>query len=170
MKSVFWVLVAIIIIGGAFVVWQNGVVPTAPAPTGSPSDLKQVTPTPTPPAPTPASTPTPTPTPSTVVPMSATVTYNGSFSPQEVTIKKGGTLTWINNSDGQMWIASAQHPSHTGYSGTARTAHCPDKANTAFDQCAGETGNYSFTFQKTGSWGYHDHLMPSAFGRVEVVE
>lgn len=101
---------------------------------------------------------------------SATITYNGStFSPQEVTIKKGGTVTWKNTSGGNMWVASAQHPTHTVYSGTSRTEHCPDTSGTAFDQCVGG-GDYSFTFTKTGTWGYHDHLNASLFGKVNVVE
>ena len=103
-------------------------------------------------------------------PMSATITYSGtSFSPQEVTIKKGGTVTWKNTSGGSMWVASAQHPTHMVYSGTSRTEHCPDTANSTFDQCVGG-GDYSFTFVKTGTWGYHDHLNVSAFGKVIVVD
>ncbi|MEK7156572.1 MAG: plastocyanin/azurin family copper-binding protein [Patescibacteria group bacterium] len=103
-------------------------------------------------------------------PMTATVTYSGSsYSPQEVTIRKGGTVTWKNASGSNMWVASAQHPAHTAYSGTSRTEHCPDTSRTAFDQCVGG-GDYSFTFTKTGTWGYHDHLNSSAFGKIVVVE
>ncbi len=103
-------------------------------------------------------------------PMSATITYNGdSFSPSSVTIKKGGTVKWVNTSGGSMWVASAQHPSHTVYSGTARESHCPDTSGTAFDQCAGG-GDYSFTFNKVGSWNYHDHINANLFGKVVVVD
>jgi plastocyanin len=104
-------------------------------------------------------------------PMTATVTYNGSgFSPNEVTIKKGGTVTWVNSSGGEMWVASAQHPTHTIYDGTSLSQHCVDGQSDTFDQCAGETGNYSFTFDKAGTWGYHNHLNASVFGKVIVVE
>ncbi|RJQ34322.1 hypothetical protein C4556_02870 [Candidatus Parcubacteria bacterium] len=101
-------------------------------------------------------------------PMTATITYNGtSFSPGEVTIKKGGTVTW--NGTGNMWVASAQHPTHTVYAGTSLQEHCPSGSAEAFDQCA--TGNsYSFTFDKVGTWFYHDHINASAFGSVVVVE
>ena len=103
-------------------------------------------------------------------PVTATITYSGSaFSPSQVTIKKGGTVTWKNASSGNMWVASAQHPTHIVYSGTSCTEHCPDTAGTAFDQCVGG-GDYSFTFTKTGTWGFHDHINPSAFGKVVVVE
>jgi plastocyanin len=103
-------------------------------------------------------------------PMSVTVTYNGtSYSPKDVTIKRGGTVTWKNASTGNMWVASASHPSHTVYDGTSRSEHCTTAGSTPFDQCKGG-GDYSFTFTKAGKWGYHDHINASAFGSVTVVE
>jgi plastocyanin len=103
-------------------------------------------------------------------PMSATVTYGASgFSPQQVTIRRGGVVTWVNESGGTMWVASAQHPTHTVYSGTTLQEHCDDPSDTSFDQCqAGD--RYSFTFEKTGTWNYHDHLNGGRFGSVVVVE
>ncbi len=104
------------------------------------------------------------------IPMNASVSYSGSsFSPKTVTIKKGGTVTWTNDSTGKMWVASAQHPSHTAYAGTSRAEHCPDASKTAFDQCQGGDA-YSFTFDKVGTWNYHDHINASALGTVVVVE
>ena len=103
-------------------------------------------------------------------PMFTVVTYDGaSFSPPSVTIKKGGTVTWNNEGTSEMWVASAQHPNHTIYSGTSRVAHCPDTSKTAFDQCQGGN-NYTFKFDKIGTWNYHDHLNVAAFGSVTVVE
>ena len=100
-------------------------------------------------------------------PMKATVNFNGdAFSPSTVTIAKGGTVTFTSSGT-QMWVASNQHPAHSGYSGTSRADHCPDTAGVAFDQCAGGT-NYSFTFKKTGSWGYHNHLNSNLGGTVIV--
>lgn len=101
--------------------------------------------------------------------MAASVSYSGSaFSPKDVTVKKGGTVTWTS-SNSTMWVASASHPTHTVYAGTTRTEHCPGGASTAFDQCAGGQ-SYSFTFDKVGTWNYHDHMNASAFGSVTVVE
>jgi hypothetical protein len=66
-----------------------------------------------------------------------------------------------------MWVASNPHPAHTGYDGTSRQQHCPNTANTAFDECApGST--YSFTFNKVGTWGYHNHMNPGSQGTVIV--
>jgi len=104
------------------------------------------------------------------VPASAAVTYGpDGFSPAEVTIKKGGTVTWTNQGGGNMWVASAMHPSHTTYSGTTLAQHCDDATDVSFDQCKnGDT--YSFTFSKTGTWAYHNHSNASRFGKVIVVE
>jgi len=70
-----------------------------------------------------------------------------------------------------MWVASAQHPTHMMYAGTSRSEHCGGATETkAFDQCRGETGSFSFMFDKTGTWAYHDHINASRFGRIVVVE
>lgn len=101
--------------------------------------------------------------------MSAAVTYNGtSFSPSTVTVKLGGTVTWTDTS-GQMWVASDPHPIHNGYDGTTRQEHCAPgyTGATPFDECT-PGATYSFTFTKSGSWGYHDHLNHSALGTVVV--
>ncbi|MEK7480158.1 MAG: hypothetical protein AAB665_02605 [Patescibacteria group bacterium] len=154
MKNFLWALIIVVVLGSGYYLWQNNVTAPAAVDTGANS----------------AVTPTPTPTPAPSAPMDATITYNGdSFSPKEVLIRKGGTVTWVNASGGQMWVASAQHPSHTVYSGTSRQEHCPDTSGTAFDQCAGGN-NYTFTFDKVGTWNYHDHLNATAFGSVTVVE
>src|SRR6185436_19055435 len=108
--------------------------------------------------------------PQTTAPTSATITYSGSaFSPSPVTIKKGGTVTF--NGPSTMNVASGMHPTHTTYDGTSRTAHCAAgyTGPTPFDQCTPGT-SYSFTFDKVGTWGYHDHNNASAFGQVVVVE
>ncbi|OHA87009.1 MAG: hypothetical protein A2644_00945 [Candidatus Zambryskibacteria bacterium RIFCSPHIGHO2_01_FULL_39_63] len=87
-----------------------------------------------------------------------TVTYNGSvFSPKTITVKKGDSVTFINESNGGMSVASDPHPSHTIY---------PE-----FDQYkSAEKGkkSYTFVFDKIGSWGYHNHLNSSAVGMVTV--
>jgi plastocyanin len=106
------------------------------------------------------------------VPTTATVTRTSSgFSPKTITIKKGGTVTFVNQGSGGMWIGSDEHPSHTQYDGTSRSAHCAAGYTGAkpFDQCA--SGNsYSFTFTKTGTFDYHNHLQATEGGVVKVVD
>jgi plastocyanin len=103
-------------------------------------------------------------------PSTASITYSADgFTPGEVTIKRGGTVTWTNSSGSNMWVASAQHPTHMVYSGTSRTEHCDDTVDISFDQC--ENGSsYSFTFTRAGTWAYHNHSNATHFGRVIVVE
>ena len=97
-----------------------------------------------------------------------TVTYTDTgFSPKTITIKRGDAVNFVNQSSGDMWVASAMHPTHIVYSGTTLNEHCPDPENDSFDQCvAGDS--FSFTFDKVGTWNYHDHLGPTNFGTVVV--
>lgn len=84
-------------------------------------------------------------------------TDNG-FVPKSVTIKKGESVEWVNEITAEMWVASAPHPQHTDYPG--------------FDELKGSAKgeSYSFTFDKAGTWKYHNHLDPKDFGSVIVQE
>ena len=42
---------------------------------------------------------------------------NSGFQPGSVEIKAGGTVTFLNQSDKKMWVASDPHPTHTNYPG-----------------------------------------------------
>ena len=104
------------------------------------------------------------------VPMTASVTLSANgFSPKSVTIKKGGTVTFTNESTGKMWVATASHPTHTVYDGTTLQAHCAAGTAASFDQCK-DGSSYNFTFTKVGSFNYHNHSSASEFGTVVVVE
>ena len=96
-------------------------------------------------------------------------TENG-FEPKEVTVKQGQTVTFLQGTvDAEMWVASDDHPEHAGYAGTPMKEHCPDASGLRFDQCA-KGVSYSFTFQKTGTWGYHNHEHPEAKGVITVTQ
>jgi len=93
------------------------------------------------------------------------------FSPKELTIKSGDTVTWtVTSSTRTHYIASALHPTHTLYPGSAI-----NKCNTAggeniFDQCDDmkEGESWSFTFDEVGTWRYHDHLKAISTGTIVV--
>lgn len=97
-----------------------------------------------------------------------TVLYTDTgFVPSSVTVSVGDTVTFLDQSaDNGMWVASDEHPTHTGYDGTNKDEHCPNNG-TVFDQCA-EGATYSFTFQKGGMWGYHNHRESDHHGTVIV--
>lgn len=81
-----------------------------------------------------------------------------SFSPATVEIKKGTTVTWVNNDTATHQIASDPHPLH----------------NQLKDLGDGEVLNqgegFSFTFDKTGTFTYHDHLNPLKYKGTVVVK
>ena len=96
------------------------------------------------------------------------VTYtNAGYSPNTITIKVGETVVFKNESANKMWTASGVHPTHFLYSGTSLEEHCPDVSSTAFDQC-GSGNEYSFTFMKSGTWKYHNHVSPDDTGTIVV--
>ena len=80
------------------------------------------------------------------------------FVPSNVTIKNGSRIAWINESKSYSWPASDPHPTHGGYSG--------------FDpEEPFSTGEiWTFTFSKSGSWSFHDHLNPGRRGVVKVID
>jgi plastocyanin len=105
---------------------------------------------------------------------SVVINYTDSgFSPKNVSVSEGTTVTWANNSSGMMWIASNNHPTHTGYDGTSQSQHCvsgaPESAQ-VFDECTAvpQGGSFSFTFGKAGTWGFHNHMHESDQGSVTV--
>lgn len=91
--------------------------------------------------------------------VAATVTYGADgFSPKSITVKKGSTVRWTNQSQSGMWVASAVHPTHQLLPG--------------FDQLksVGSGGTYEYTFTKVGTWKYHNHVQAADTGTVVVTE
>ncbi len=132
---------------------------TTSSPAGSPAVS-----VPPPPAPTPTPAPTPKPT-------SATITYtDNGFSPTSLMIAQGTKVTFVNNASDAFWPASNVHPTHSLYDGTTLQQHCADPTATTFDACGpiAPGSSWSFTFTKTGTWTYHNHLNPSEGGTITV--
>lgn len=98
--------------------------------------------------------------PEMIVSQEIRVIYNSQgFSPKTVTIKKGDSVVFENKTGKAASVASDEHPTHLLY---------PE-----FDQYKtaqrGKT-EFSFTFEKVGTWKYHDHLNPTMTGTVVVTE
>lgn len=93
------------------------------------------------------------------------VTYADSgYSPSTLTIKRGETVTFKNQSSRSMWIASAVHPTHKIY---PTTGGC---LGSTFDACAGiqPGGSWSFKFDIPGTWKYHNHSSSGDTGTIVV--
>ncbi|HJL55732.1 MAG: cupredoxin domain-containing protein [Candidatus Pacebacteria bacterium] len=85
------------------------------------------------------------------------VTYTSSaFSPKDIAVSAGQTVRFVNESSGNMWVASDEHPTHTVL---------PEFDN---KESVGNGENYEFVFTETGEWNYHNHVNPSAVGTVTV--
>ncbi len=97
---------------------------------------------------------------------------NDGFSPSSVTVARGETVRFINDSSRGMWVGVDEHPTHTGYDGTSTREHCTNGMNTgtSFDQCTSvERGEFwDFTFTKSGTFGFHNHVGASSTGTVVV--
>ena len=122
------------------------------------------------PTPTPLVSPNPIMSPSPVASKNVITYTDSGYTPNTITIKKGETVTWKNESSGSMWTASAVHPTHKVYPGTDIDLCDEVSRKTMFDTCGyyltGES--WSFTFNNVGTWGYHNHLDSSKFGKVVV--
>ena len=81
---------------------------------------------------------------------------NGQYNPSKITIKQNQKVTFVNQSDQDIWPASNIHPTHSIY---------PE-----FDpQKPVKPGqSWSFTFTKAGIWRFHDHLSPEITGTITV--
>lgn len=83
-----------------------------------------------------------------------TIIFSG-FTPSTLTVKVGSVVTWNNTSGSAVQVASDPHPTHTDL---------PDLNSGSLAN--GQT--YSYTFNKIGTWGYHNHLDPTEKGTVVV--
>ena len=79
------------------------------------------------------------------------------YTPRNITIREGDTVSFENTGKNELWPASNIHPSHEIY-----PAFDPKKVVKP-----GET--WSFTFTKAGVWRYHDHIYPEITGSITVV-
>ncbi len=96
-----------------------------------------------------------------------TVVYTAEgFSPNTIELPKGATVTFVNESGSDMWIASAIHPTHSLYPQKSEG----DCLGSSFDACApiAQGSSWSFAFTEVGSWKYHNHLKANHTGTVIV--
>ena len=102
-----------------------------------------------------------------------TITYaDNGFLPSSLSIKKGDTVAFSNQSSLEAWPASALHPTHTVYPGSDIAKCGASEANGIFDACRGLANgeSWSFRFNEVGEWGYHNHINPGHFGKIIVTE
>lgn len=94
----------------------------------------------------------------------AAVTYSATgFSPANVTVKKGEAVMWTNISAGGMRVAASEG---------LVAGNCAEGAPASFDQCTASAAGsqWSFTFNKAGTWKYHNAEKKEFGGTVTVTE
>lgn len=86
----------------------------------------------------------------------STINYTGSlFTPSQVTVNPGASITIKNTSSHSLEFQSDPHPAHT--------------ENFELNAGAIATGDSkTFTVTAKGSWGYHNHLDSSQTGTIVV--
>ena len=77
--------------------------------------------------------------------------------PATVRIKKGGSISWTNKDSAVHRIVSDPHPAHTSL---------PQLDS----ESLGENDSYNFTFEKTGTFLYHDENNPLTIKGTVIVE
>lgn len=89
---------------------------------------------------------------------------DGGFEPPTLTVKKGETVRFTNNSQDDLWIASATQPDGAVYPGQS------DCGATAFDTCAALKPQefWEFTFDAAGTWSYKNNSDISKTGVITV--
>lgn len=143
---VFGLIILIIVLGGAYLLFgknfqksnntTNPTVTTSPAPTTSEPAPTQKTPEET--------------------SSKETITYSkGGFTPSSTTVKSPAQVTFVNNSDETVQVASNPHPVHTDNPELNLGSIAP-----------GEQGMATLT--KTGTFGFHNHLESSEGGSITV--
>lgn len=121
------------------------------------------------PAATTTSPQVPSPAPAASTASAITVAYGpNGFTPSNVTVPVGSTVTFVNQGADRMWVGVDEHPTHTQYDGTTTQEHCANGPTAqVFDQC-GAGSSYSFVFTKAGAFEYHNHARASHGGTVSV--
>lgn len=98
---------------------------------------------------------------------SALVTYTSNgFEPKTLTVSRGETVRFLNQSEQKMWVGANNHPTHALYPITSPS----DCLGSSFDQCVGVDAGvfWDFTFTETGTFGYHNHLRARDGGSIVV--
>jgi plastocyanin len=167
-KVIVYIVIAVIVLVagyGAFNIISNTTDPNWPPPSPQSSDqtdqivaTSTVEGTPSDQTATTSATQTP------VVKENIVTSTSAGYSPLTLTIKKGDTVTFKNESSKPVWTASAVHPTHKVY---PTTGGC---LGSTFDACVGiKSGeSWSFKFDIAGTWKYHDHLNAKNFGAIVV--
>lgn len=83
---------------------------------------------------------------------------DSAFVPETIKIKQGQSVTWVNNGSNLHQVAADPYPSHS-------------KLPSLFsEESLDQNESYTFTFDKAGTYTYHDPLNPTSLKATVIVE
>lgn len=80
------------------------------------------------------------------------------FTPSTVLVKKGSQVTWINTDEEPHQVVSDPHPTHSNL------------PSLEMDEPLLTNESFTFTFEKVGTFAYHDELNPLDLKGTIIVE
>lgn len=81
---------------------------------------------------------------------------SSGWEPRTLTVDPGAIVVFVNESSDETWPASDVHPTHELLPGFDAERGVP------------RGGSWSYTFDRSGRFGFHDHLSPETVGVVVV--
>ena len=86
------------------------------------------------------------------------------FKPNELKMRAGDSVIFVNKDTNRHWPASGIHPTHTVY---PEPGGC---VGSKFDSCKNllQGESFTFIFGHKGIWKYHDHSNPALWGTIVV--
>ncbi len=103
-------------------------------------------------------TPTPAPAVRSNLPAAEVTLSKTGFVPRTISVQKGQSVKWTNSDTLPHRIAVDPHPTHTGLEGFDSEESITPK------------GTYTFTFEKAGTYTYHDETNPGKIQGTVIVE
>ncbi len=85
-----------------------------------------------------------------------TITKDG-FVPATIQVRTGQSVNWTNLDDAMHQVAADPHPTHSSLSDLV-------------GESLSKSESYSFVFEKTGTYTYHDELNPLKFHGTVIVK
>ena len=84
------------------------------------------------------------------------ITKDG-FSPETIQMKKGSQITWTNTDEATHQVVTDPHPAHTNL-------------KSLDSDPLGQGDSFTLTFEKTGTFTYHDETNPLKFKGTVIVK
>mgnify|MGYP000128981068 CR=1 FL=1 len=84
------------------------------------------------------------------------ITKDG-FTPATIQVKKGTAVTWTNTDGATHQVITDPHPAHTNL-------------KSLDSDPLGQGDSFTFTFEKAGTYGYHDEMSPLKIKGTVIVK